>query len=86
MRLTERTGEHEVQFAPSKQFFLDTHSSLDRPPVVELRRGDGTLLQILSKANIDALTKELNWKPPEEFVVKAADGQTDAQKDNRCQF
>ena len=37
---------------------------------------DGTLLQTLSKANIDAL-KELKWKPPEEFVVKAADGETD---------
>jgi len=89
-RLTEATGQHDapriapwllaraspIQFAPSKQFFLDTHSSVDRPPAVELRRADGTLLQTLSKANIDAL-KELQWSPPEEFVVKAADGKTD---------
>ncbi len=84
-RLTEATGQHDrwgwqaspIQFAPSKEFFLDTHSSTDRPPAVELRRADGTLLQTLSKANIDALEAELQWKPPEEFVVKAADGSTD---------
>lgn len=75
-RLTEATGQHEIKFAPSKEFFLDTHSTVARPPVVELRRADGTLLQVLSRANIDGL-KELKWSPPEEFVVKAADGKTD---------
>jgi dipeptidyl aminopeptidase/acylaminoacyl peptidase len=75
-RLTEAPGQHEIQFAPSNAFFLDTHSSVDRTPVVELRRADGTLLQVLSKADTDALV-ELKWSPPEEFVVKAADGKTD---------
>ncbi len=74
-RLTKGTGQHDIQFAPSKGFFLDTHSSVDRPPTVELRRSDGALLQTLSKASVDALT-ELQWIPPEEFVVKAADGKT----------
>jgi dipeptidyl aminopeptidase/acylaminoacyl peptidase len=75
-RLTEASGQHAIEFSPSKQFFLDTHSTIARPPAVDLRRADGTLLQTLSKANIDAL-KELKWDPPEEFVVKAVDGQTD---------
>ena len=75
-RLTEARGQHVIQFAPSKEFFLDTHSSPDRPPVVELRTADGELLQTLSRANIDAL-KYLKWRPPEEFVVKAADQETD---------
>ncbi len=75
-QLTEATGQHAIRFAPSREFFLDRHSSLDRPPVVELRRADGTLLQTLSRANIDAF-QELKWTPPEEFVVKAADGKTD---------
>jgi dipeptidyl aminopeptidase/acylaminoacyl peptidase len=75
-QLTEATGEHAIQFPPSKEFFLDRHSTPDRPPVVELRRADGTLLQTLSRANIDA-AQELKWTPPEEFVVKAADGKTD---------
>ena len=75
-RLTEASGQHAVELSPSKQFFLDTHSTIARPPAVDLRRTDGTLLQTLSKANIDAL-KELKWRPPEQFVVKAADGKTD---------
>jgi len=76
-RLTEGMGGHFIRFAPSQQFFLDTHSNTDRSPTVELRRADGTLLQVLSKAKIDELVNELKWTPPEEFVVKAADGKTD---------
>ena len=81
-QLTEEPGQHAiqwqdgVQFSPSKEFFLETHSSPARPPVVDLRRADGTLLQTVAKANIDGL-KELHWSPPEEFVVKATDGKTD---------
>jgi dipeptidyl aminopeptidase/acylaminoacyl peptidase len=75
-RLTEAPGQHEIHFSPSKQFFLDSHSSTDRPPSVELRRADGTLLQKLAAANIEAL-RELKWSPPEEFTVKTADGKTD---------
>jgi dipeptidyl aminopeptidase/acylaminoacyl peptidase len=75
-RLTEATGEHFVIMSPSNQFFLDSHSTPERPPQVDLRRSDGTLLQTLSVANTDRLD-ELKWKPPEQFVVKAADGETD---------
>jgi dipeptidyl aminopeptidase/acylaminoacyl peptidase len=77
MQLTEGTGQHDIQFAPSRKFFLDIHSSAARPPAVDLLRADGTLQQTLSKANIDALKARLKWNPPEEFVVKAADGQTE---------
>ncbi len=75
-QLTEATGQHAIHFAPSKEFFLDTQSTTARPPRVELRRADGTLLRTLSKANIDAL-QELRWSPPERFAVKGADNETD---------
>lgn len=75
-RLTESPGQHEIRFAPSGRFFLDTHSSVDRPPTVELRRADGTLLQTVATADVSALD-ELRYAPPEEFAVKAADGTTD---------
>ena len=75
-RLTEGDGQHQVHFSPSKQYFVDTHSSLDRPPTTELRSADGALLQTLARANIDEL-RAVGWTPPEEFVVKAADGETD---------
>jgi len=75
-RLTDAPGQHDIRFAPSGQFFLDRHSSVGRAPAVELRRADGKLLQTLATAEVAGL-KELRWSPPEEFVVKAADGKTD---------
>ena len=75
-RLTNGEGQHSVQFSPSFKYFLDNHSSITRPPVTELRGADGTLVQTLSRANIETL-KRMNWTPPEEFVVKAADQRTD---------
>jgi dipeptidyl aminopeptidase/acylaminoacyl peptidase len=85
-QLTRIAGQHDVriywrplyqiQFSPSKQFFLDSHSSLSRPPQVDLRRADGSLLQTISKADIRAL-EQLDFRPPEEFVTKGANGKTD---------
>lgn len=69
-------GRHDPVFSPSREYFLDTHSSFDRPPAVDLRRADGTLLQTLARADIEGL-KTLRWAPPEEFTAKAADGSTD---------
>ena len=86
-QITEAPGQHDIatfgdvfhraEFSPSNRFFLDSHSSLSRPPTVELRRADGTLLRTLSKANIDVLSDQLKWRPPEAFVVKGADEETD---------
>ncbi|MGK2934707.1 MAG: DPP IV N-terminal domain-containing protein [Gemmatimonadaceae bacterium] len=75
-QLTSALGQHAIQMAPSKQVFLDTHSSVDRPPVVELRRADGRLLQTVSTVDVSGVMSQLQWKAPEEFVVKAADGIT----------
>jgi dipeptidyl aminopeptidase/acylaminoacyl peptidase len=90
-RLTEAEGQHDfpayltallqgapagTRFSPSKEYFLDTHSSPDRPPRTELRRADGRLLRVLEEADVSAL-RQLSWKPPEPFVVQAADGRTE---------
>ena len=74
-QLTETSGQHVIQFSPSKAFFVDTHSSVDRPPRSELRSADGVLVETLSVADVSALDA-LAWRPPEEFVVKADDGIT----------
>lgn len=75
-RLTEATGEHDVVLSPDKAYFLDTHSTVDRPPRTELRRTDGQMIRVLASADISALTA-LGWRAPQEFTAKAADGQTD---------
>jgi dipeptidyl aminopeptidase/acylaminoacyl peptidase len=90
VRLTDAPGMHgspfyltaiglrgeNVKFSPDKQYFLDTHSSLDRPTQVDLRRADGTLIRTVAKADTAGIGAT-GWKPPEEFTVKAADGTTD---------
>jgi len=75
-RLTEATGEHDVVISPDLDFFLDIHSTIDRPPRTELRRADGGLIRVLATADIGSLTA-LGWKAPREFTAKAADGRTD---------
>lgn len=75
-RLTEKPGHHSILFSPSKKYYLDTHSSIERPPIVELRTSNGKWMQNVSEANVDAL-KEIKWTPPEPFIVKAADNNTD---------
>ena len=75
-RLTEATGQHAVAFSPSKQYFIDIHSTVARAPTTELRAADGRLIRTLYTADTDALA-DLRWSPPEEFIVKADDGETE---------
>jgi len=76
VKLTEAEGRHEVSMSPSSKFFVDNHSSVTRPPSSEMRRADGKLVQVFERADIEAAAP-LHRIPPEEFVVKAADGETD---------
>jgi len=75
--LTEGDGTHDVEFSPDRRFFIDTYSRVDLPPVTELRRADdGSLAVSLERADCSALLAT-GWKPPERFVAKGRDGQTD---------
>ena len=75
-KLTEASGSHYIQMSPSGQFFLDAHSSPDRIPSVEMRSADGGLMQVLRTADTSAL-HQTGFRPPESFIVKAADSVTD---------
>lgn len=75
-QLTEGNGRHTIAMAPSCEVFTDTFSSVDTPPQTVLRKADGELLQILSKADISRL-EQIGWVPSKEYIVKAADGETD---------
>ncbi len=75
-QLTEATGWHEATLSPHRDYFIATHSTVSRPAETELRRVSGERVMSLSQADAGALTG-IGWTPPEEFVVKAADGETD---------
>jgi dipeptidyl-peptidase-4 len=80
-QLAENTGQYfwnswqKIQFSPSKKYFVCNRSSPAQPPVVELKRTDGTLVRELSKVDRGRL-KQFHWSAPDEFSVTAADGET----------
>ncbi|MEV4377861.1 DPP IV N-terminal domain-containing protein [Streptosporangium sp. NPDC049644] len=75
-RLTDEPGTHRVRLSPAMDAFVDTHSSVDRPPASDLRRADGSLVCRLSRARVE-LPAGVTWRAPEEFTVLAADGETE---------
>jgi dipeptidyl aminopeptidase/acylaminoacyl peptidase len=76
-QLTSGDGNHRVEFSPNRNFFIDTCSRADMPPVMELRRSsDGGLVCDLEKVDASALLAA-GWTMPERFVAKGRDGQTD---------
>jgi dipeptidyl aminopeptidase/acylaminoacyl peptidase len=77
LQLTQGDGNHRIEFSPQRDFFIDTWSRADHPPVTELRRSsDGSLVCELEKADATALLAT-GWTLPERFVAKGRDGKTD---------
>jgi dipeptidyl-peptidase-4 len=75
--LTPEDAEHDVNFSPSGEYFVDVYSRVDKPPVSVLRRSDtGELIRRLEEAQVGPLL-ETGIKLPEAFVAKGRDGKTD---------
>lgn len=75
--LTPEVGQHNVVYSPDKKYYLDTYSQVNVPPVTELRRtADGKKIMLLEKADV-SLYNQTGARPPEIFVAKGRDGQTD---------
>jgi dipeptidyl aminopeptidase/acylaminoacyl peptidase len=69
-------ANHQSVLSPSRQFVVDNFSRVDLAPVAVLR--DATGREVLKLAQMDlSRLKEIGWKMPECFTVKAADGVTD---------
>ena len=77
VKLTQGEGNHRVQFSPNRNYFIDTYSMVNKPPVMELRRTeDGKKILELEKADIAGYLSA-GLRLPEPFVAKARDGVTD---------
>ncbi len=74
--LTPEDANHELSISPSGDFFVDSYSKPDLPPVAVLRNQEGKQVLLLEKADISRLLAT-GWKPPTPFTVKARDGATD---------
>jgi dienelactone hydrolase len=74
--LTPEDGNHNTTFSPTENYFIDSYSKPDVPPVTVLRDLKGTLLATLEKADISRLAAT-GWKAPTPVKLKAHDGTTD---------
>jgi dipeptidyl aminopeptidase/acylaminoacyl peptidase len=74
--LTPDNAHHTFSMSDSRRYFVNNFSRADMPGKSVLRNRDGRVLLELEEANINPL-KEIGYKLPEIFSVKAADGVTD---------
>ncbi|HOT06878.1 MAG TPA: DPP IV N-terminal domain-containing protein [Methanotrichaceae archaeon] len=74
--LTPEDADHSVQFDLDGTAVLDTYSRVDMPPATVVRNLNGSVIMNLENGDIGNLT-DMGWRPPERFVVKALDGETD---------
>ncbi|HEX6627714.1 MAG TPA: DPP IV N-terminal domain-containing protein [Gemmatimonadaceae bacterium] len=74
--LTPENADHDISLAPSGDYFVDTYSRPDQPPVTVLRDLNGKTVLTLERADLSRLQAR-GWKPPTPITVKARDGKTD---------
>ena len=74
--LTPEDADHSISFAPGGSCFIDSYSTLDQAPRMQLRAADGSLICQLEQADISAL-EATGWRKPERFKAKSRDGVTD---------
>jgi dienelactone hydrolase len=75
--LTPEDADHTVQFTPSGNYFIDTYSRIESPPVTVLRSSaDGRVVMELQRADISRF-EDIGFQPAEVFTAKARDGITD---------
>jgi dipeptidyl aminopeptidase/acylaminoacyl peptidase len=69
-------SNHAATFSPTKKYFVDNFSRIEQAPKTVLRDATGKAVMDLEEMDLTSL-KAIGWKPPEQFIVKAADGVTD---------
>jgi dipeptidyl aminopeptidase/acylaminoacyl peptidase len=75
-KVTDDELDHIVTMPDNQEYFIDSASTVDTPPVSRVRDWAGRVLVELERTDITKLTAT-GWTPPERFRVKAADGVTD---------
>lgn len=74
--LTPEDGNHQISFSPSENYFIDTYSKPDVPPIMTYRSMTGKLISELEKTDVTRL-QATGWKAPTPVSMKAHDGKTD---------
>ncbi|SMC57321.1 S9 family peptidase [Pedobacter nyackensis] len=74
--LTPEEGNHQISFSPTGNYFIDTYSQPNVPPVMTYRSMNRKLVTELEKTDVSRL-QATGWKAPTPVSVKAHDGTTD---------
>lgn len=75
--LTPEKMDHQVFFSTRYDYFADTYSTVNTPPVTVLKSAaNGSVIMELEKADIEGL-KANGWIAPEPFTAIGRDGKTD---------
>ncbi|OEK04239.1 S9 family peptidase [Roseivirga misakiensis] len=74
--LTPEEGHHSVSLSPNGEYFTDSYSQPNVPPVHNVRNIKGKLISTLEKTDVSRL-EATGWKAPSPFTVKSANGQWD---------
>ena len=65
--LSNKTGTNTAAFSSNLNYFINTHSSTETPPIYSLYSGEGTMIKVI-KDNSNLEDKLLNYKiSPKEF-------------------
>ena len=67
---------HAPTLSPTRRYVVDNFSRVNAPTRSVVRDATGAVVMELETTDVSSL-QELGWRPPEPFVVKAADGVTD---------
>jgi dipeptidyl-peptidase-4 len=75
-KLSAAPGRHQINMSPNAKYYIDIHSSTDRPKRVELWSTDGKLIKTLedNSATLDFLEKNA-YSPRELMRFTTSDGQ-----------
>lgn len=74
--LTPEVSHHSVNLSPNGDYFTDSYSQPNVPPVHNVRNIKGKLISTLEKTDVSRL-EATGWKAPSPFTVKSAQGQWD---------
>lgn len=75
-KVTEAPGMHAVTMDPARTVFIDSHSTMDAPPTIEIRMAHGGELVHRIPVPTDPRVEELGLTPPELVTLQSRDGVT----------
>lgn len=72
-RITREAGTHQVNFAPDASAFVDTYSTSLTPPRIDVKRADGTRIEVIDQNKVPELAA-FHLSPVEFLTLPADDG------------